>query len=174
MGVFNYYTILGVPIDASEYAIKQAYEDKMPQARSGLMAERYRTAYYVLTDAKRRQEYDLSLGIHKYKKTSIWKKILKGIARVLLTLLDALFSFYWCFLVVLIIYATGLIVVENDELSIELMLEYVSKWNLEIYLLALFSLVNITLHYYIRRLNRYLKHFKWEIKIQGKEGGQDE
>ena len=95
MSIFNHYEILGVPYDATEEQITNAYIEKMQVGLPG-MDEKYKTAYYILMNDRRRSKYDKRIGIHKYKKVSVLVRLLKGIARVILTLLDALFSFYWC------------------------------------------------------------------------------
>lgn len=104
--VVNHYELLQLPINATTEQIKAAYNEKMEHATPA-MAEQYKTAYYILTDPVRRQKYDMSLGIHKYRNVPVIYRIGKAIARVILTVLDALFSFYWCFLFVIIAAIAG-------------------------------------------------------------------
>ena len=78
--VVNHYELLQLPINATTEQIKAAYNEKMEHATPA-MAEQYKTAYYILTDPVRRQKYDMSLGIHKYRNVPVIYRIGKAIAR---------------------------------------------------------------------------------------------
>ena len=60
--ILNYYELLNVGAHATEQQIEAAYREKIMKCDSDLMKQRYDTAYYHLTDGKRRYEYDRSLG----------------------------------------------------------------------------------------------------------------
>lgn len=163
IGIFNYYEILGVPYDAATEEIVAAYYEKT-QKGSSLMQDKYNTAYYILTDKRKRSKYDRAIGMHKYKKVPAIAKIMKAAARVMLTLLDAFFSFYWCFLFVILAYSVAVILYENNQLSFSLIYEYVSDHCLKASVMISVAVVDALLHFHIRRLNRFLKHYKWEMR----------
>ncbi len=170
--VVNHYELLQLPISATTEQIKAAYDEKMEHA-TPVMAEQYKTAYYILTDQVRRQKYDLELGIHKYRNVPAIYRVGKAIARVILTVLDALFSFYWCFLFVIIVATIGFWIYKwKTAGALPDIVAFCSKYRYEIEILAGFAAVDLLGHFYIRRANRFLKHYTWEyiIKEERKNG----
>lgn len=157
----NNYEILGVKYDADEDTIRRAYTEKMQNCSSELMREKYKTAYYKLMDGERRYNYDLSLGIHRYRKVGFVRKLFRQVIRAFLTFTDALMTFYWCFLFVLVVYALGDYYYRNGVIEITAL---VQQYKDELYILALLAMLDALLHYYVRRINRYLKHYKWEVR----------
>lgn len=163
--ILNHYELLGIRYDASRKDIEKAYKEKILKSDETIK-EQLNTAYMVLTDDKRRNKYDLSIGIHKYKKVSPVKKVGKGGLRLMLTLLDAFFTWYWCFLGVLIIASGGYLYYRyrlDGYLDISI---YLDKHYVIIIILGAVALVDLVTHYYIRRLNRKLKHYNWEVLPQ--------
>jgi len=77
----DYYRVLGLPHDADQKAIRRAYlslaKKYHPDAGEGSSAEKFRDvqdAYNLLSDSRKRREYDLSRGIgsrtaHPYRRT---------------------------------------------------------------------------------------------------------
>lgn len=162
----NHYELLAVRIDASTEEVKAAYNEKIMHA-SGDMADKYKTAYYILSDPVRRQKYDLKLGIHKYRNVPVVLRIGKALARVILTLLDAIFSFYWCFLIVVVLAVViyNLYLYKNQGIVFDF-IKYVAAHKDEIIILAGFAGVDMATHFYVRRANRYLKHYAWEYIVK--------
>lgn len=163
--ILNYYELLNVGAEATEQQIEEAHREKTMKCDSNLMKQRYDTAYYHLTDGKRRYEYDRSLGIHRYKKHGVFYRIMIRLIRFVLTLLDALMTFYWCFLVVVVccsvcysvypVLTSGAVSISAVASAVS---EYVGKYVDEIYILSILALMDLTGHFYVRRANRYLKH----------------
>lgn len=160
----NHYELLNIKYDADLNEIRSAYEEKIMSANE-LMSEKYKTAYYHLSDESRRQRYDLSIGIHKYKKVSFVKKLLKSFLRFVLTILDALCTFYWC-LIIAVIIAVLVYVIYNfyntgtfnpDQID-------VMKYKTECMLAFSIAVLDLVIHFPIRRANRFLKHYQWEVK----------
>lgn len=170
--VVNHYELLQLPINATTEQIKGAYNEKMEHATPA-MAEQYKTAYYILTDPVRRQKYDLSLGIHKYRNVPVIYRIGKAIARVILTVLDALFSFYWCFLFVIIVAIAGLGIYKWKTTGVlPDIVTFGTLHRYEIIMLAGFAAIDLLGHFYVRRANRFLKHYNWEYIVkEGKNNG---
>ena len=170
--VVNHYQLLQLPINATTEQIKGAYNEKMEHATPA-MAEQYKTAYYILTDPVRRQKYDLSLGIHKYRNVPVIYRIGKAIARVILTVLDALFSFYWCFLFVIIVAIAGLGIYKWKTTGVlPDIVTFGTLHRYEIIMLAGFAAIDLLGHFYVRRANRFLKHYNWEYIVkEGKNNG---
>ncbi len=158
----NYYELLGIRYDANNEDIEKAYKDKILKSDETIK-EQLNTAYMTLIDESRRSKYDLRIGIHKYKKVSPIKKAGKGGLRLILTLLDAFFTWYWCFLGVLIVAAGGYLYYRyrlDGYLDISI---YFDKHYVIIIILGVVALLDLVAHYYIRRLNRKLKHYNWEV-----------
>lgn len=156
----NYYDLLKVGYDATQEDIIKAYREKMRLCQDEIMEEKYRTAYYNLSNARRRHKYDISLGIHKYKKVSCFKRVIKVFFRAILTILDALLSFWWCFVCASIIAAVICDYYINKNFDL---IRICIKYSDESKILFLCSLLDLTLHFYVRRANRYLKNQKWEV-----------
>lgn len=161
----NHYELLGINYDADLSEIRSAYEEKIMSANE-LMSEKYKTAYYHLSDERRRQKYDRDIiGIHKYKKVSFVKKFLKIFLRFILTILDVLCTFYWCLLVAIAIsllfytaynfYNTGAFYPEQIDLM---------KYRSPCILALSIAVLDLLIHFPIRRANRFLKHYQWELK----------
>ena len=157
--ILNYYELLGLEFSASESQINEAYEKKVEACRSSTMKQRYDTAYYYLSDDRRRYKYDQSIGIHRYRKHSFMFRLIVVLTRFILSLVDAVMTFYWCFLVVIIVFViaaiymrTGSVYEAFDVVSI------VRKYHDETYILALLALIDLTGHFYVRRANRFLKN----------------
>lgn len=157
----NSYEMLGINYDADHDAIYKAYSEKILCCDSDIMREKYKTAYYKLIDDERRYEYDISLGIHRYRKLGFIRRGFKIVARIILTLIDAVMTFYWCFLWVLVVYTVGISYYQQHVIDVTSLL---LRYSDEIYILFLFALMDLVLHFYVRRANRYLKHYKGEIK----------
>ena len=87
--ILNYYELLNVGAHATDQQIEEAYREKIMKCDSDLMKQRYDTAYYHLTDGKRRYEYDRSLWIHRYKKHGVFYRLMIRLIRSVLTILDA-------------------------------------------------------------------------------------
>lgn len=151
----NYYDVLGLSYDASEEQIQAAYRDKISHCSSELMHQRYDTAYYYLTDGKRRFDYDRSIGIHRYRRHGRLYSLLITVLRIILTITDALMTFYWCFLFCLAVYASACMYMRNGYISVTGLFTMYSD---EIYILFLAALIDLAGHFYVRRANRYLKH----------------
>lgn len=164
----NHYELLSLPINATTEDVIAAYNEKMEHA-SAEMADKYKTAYYILSDPVRRQKYDLRLGIHKYRHVPVVFRIGKALVRVILTLLDALLSFYWCFIIVVVIAVIlyNFYLYKEQGVLFDLM-SYLAENRDEIIILTGFAGVDAVLHFYVRRANRFLKHYDWEYVI--KEG----
>lgn len=163
--ILNHYELLGIRYDADMSDIKAAYQTKILKS-DDTMREQLNTAYMTLSNDKLRQKYDLSIGIHKYKNVSSLYKAGKGFLRLILTLLDAFFTWYWCFLGVLIIASGGYLYYRyrlDGYLDISI---YLDKHYVIIIILGAVALVDLVTHYYIRRLNRKLKHYNWEVLPQ--------
>lgn len=163
--ILNYYELLEIRYDADNADIKAAYQKKILKA-DDTMTELLNTAYMTLSDDYRRQKYDLSIGIHKYRRVSLIKRVGKSGLRIVLTFLDAFFTWYWCFLGVLTIAASGYLYYRyrtdgNIDLS-----SYYEKYFMILIILLVVAFIDLVTHYYIRRLNRKLKHYKWEILPQ--------
>lgn len=164
--VVNHYELLQLPINATTEQIKAAYNEKMEHATPA-MAEQYKTAYYILTDPVRRQKYDLSLGFHKYRNVPVIYRIGKAIARMILTVLDALFSFYWCFLFVIIVAIAGFGIYKWKTAGVlPDIVTFCALHRYEIIMLAGFAAIDLLGHFYVRRANRYLKHYNWEYIVK--------
>ena len=164
--VVNHYDLLQLPINATTEQIKGAYNEKMEHATPA-MAEQYKTAYYILTDPVRRQKYDLSLGIHKYRNVPVIYRIGKAIARMILTVLDALFSFYWCFLFVIIVAIAGFGIYKWKTAGVlPDIVTFCALHRYGIIMLAGFAAIDLLGHFYVRRANRFLKHFNWEYIVK--------
>lgn len=161
----NHYNLLGVGIDATTEEIDKAYRTKTEKFMSGFMQENYKTAYYVLSDPCRREQYDLSLGIHKYRKVPLILKVIKAHARVLLTIMDALLTFYWCLLIVLLIYG-GILIYMSQEEFLRAVMQLLNQNHDLIIVLGGFAFADVVLHFYVRRANRFLKHYNWEYRIR--------
>ncbi len=160
--LLNYYELLNIRYDASVEDIEKSYKEKILKSDE-TMKEQLNTAYMVLIDENRRSKYDLSIGIHKYRKVSPIKKAGKGGLRLVLTLLDAFFTWYWCFLGVLIVAAGGYLYYRyRTDGSVDVY-TYYDRYLKVLIILGIVALLDLILHYYIRRLNRKLKHYKWEI-----------
>lgn len=165
----NHYDLLGIGIDATTEEIAEAYRAKTEKFTNEYMHENYKTAYYVLSDPCRREQYDISLGLHKYRRVPGLLKVLKAAARVLLTTTDALLSFYWCALAVVFIYGIISVLQCCHSSHMEFIAAAMKIWYRNqdlITVLTGFALIDMVLHFYIRRTNRLLKHFKWEYKIK--------
>ena len=160
--ILNYYELLGIRYDATNDDIEKSYKDKILKSDE-TMKEQLNTAYMTLINDNRRSRYDLSIGIHKYKKVSPVKKVGKGGLRFILTLLDAFFTWYWCFLGVLIIAAGGYLYYKYRTDGFINLSIYYDKYRIVLIILGAVALMDLASHYYIRRLNRKLKHYKWEI-----------
>lgn len=160
--ILNYYELLNIRYDADISDIKTAYQDKILKT-DDTMREQLNTAYMTLSNDKLRQKYDLSIGIHKYKNVSPLYKAGKGFLRVMLTLIDAFMTWYWCFLFVLLCAATGYLYYKYKTTGEVNISYYYDKYFLIIIVLGFIALIDLISHYYIRRLNRKLKHYKWEI-----------
>lgn len=171
--IVNHYELLQLPINATSEQVKAAYNEKMEHATS-TMAEQYKTAYYILTDPVRRQKYDMSLGIHKYRNVPVIYRIGKAIARVILTVLDALFSFYWCFLFVIIAAIAGFWIYKwRTEGVLPDIVAFCMLHRYEIIMLVGFAAIDLLGHFYVRRANRFLKHYNWEYIVkEGKSNGR--
>lgn len=163
--ILNYYELLNVGAHATEQQIEAAYREKIMKCDSDLMKQRYDTAYYHLTDGKRRYEYDRSLGIHRYKKHGVFYRFMIGLIRGVLTILDALMTFYWCFLIVVVCCSICDIVypvLTSGAVSLSAVVsvaaEFAGKYVDEIYILSILALMDLAGHFYVRRANRYLKH----------------
>ena len=89
--ILNHYELLGIRYDADISDIKDAYQNKILKS-DDTMREQLNTAYMTLSNDKLRQKYDLSIGIHKYKNVSPLYKAGKGFLRLVLTFLDAFFT----------------------------------------------------------------------------------
>lgn len=164
--VVNHYELLQLPINATTEQIKAAYNEKIEYATPA-MAEQYKTAYYILTDPVRRQKYDVSLGIHKYRNVPVIYRIGKAIARVILTVLDALFSFYWCFLFVIIVAIAGFGIYKwKNTGALPDIVTFCALHRYEIIMLAGFAAIDLLGHFYVRRANRFLKHYNWEYIVK--------
>lgn len=163
IGVFNYYEILGLSYDATDEEIVAAYYNKL-KTGSCLMTDKYKTAYYILSNDTRRKKYDYSIGIRKYRRVCFTKRLIKVLARIILTLLDAFFSFFWCFLLVIIIYSIAAIIYRENHFSINLLYDFIVCHDNETMLIAAIALIDVMTHYHIRRLNRRLKHYNWEVR----------
>ena len=161
--ILNYYELLGVRYDADNDAIKAAYQVKILKADDN-MTQLLNTAYMTLTDQKLRTKYDLSIGIHKYKKVPVALKAGKGFTRIILTLLDAFLTWFWCFLFVIIIAAGGYALYKYKVDGSFDYIYYLTKYKIIFIILGIISILDLIFHYYIRRINRKLKHYKWEIK----------
>ena len=160
--ILNYYEMLGIRYDADISDIKDAYQNKILKS-DDTMREQLNTAYMTLSNDKLRQKYDLSIGIHKYKNVSPLYKAGKGFLRLVLTFLDAFFTWYWCFLGVLIITSGGYLYYRyrlDEYLDISI---YFDKYYVIIIVLGVVALLDLVAHYYVRRLNRKLKHYNWEV-----------
>jgi hypothetical protein len=133
------------------------------------MKEQLDTAYYVLSDGVRRQKYDYAIGIHRYKTVPKLYRFAKGMARLVLTAADALLTFYWCFFFVVAAYGTGLAIYklykENNPI-----IAFMQAYREEITILVGLALEDGLLHFYVRRANRKLKHYNWEIKEERRNG----
>lgn len=163
--ILNYYELLNVGAHATEQQIEAAYREKIMKCDSDLMKQRYDTAYYHLTDGKRRYEYDRSLGIHRYKKHGVFYRLMIRLIRSVLTILDALMTFYWCFLIVVVCCSICDIVypvLTSGAVSLSagasVATEFAGKYVDEIYILSILALMDLAGHFYVRRANRYLKH----------------
>lgn len=171
--ILNHYDLLGVGINAHTDEIIKAYEGKVCLCRDSLMKEQLDTAYYVLSDGVRRQRYDLSMGIHRYRKVPKVYRIAKGMARLVLTVADALLTFYWCFFFVVAAYGLSLAVYklykENSPI-----IAFMQAHKEEITILVGLALEDGLLHFYVRRANRKLKHYNWEIKEECRNGRKHE
>ena len=174
MGVLNYYELLGIPYDADDNEIREAYNNKIINAKNEIMTEKYKTAYFTLADINRRQSYDLYIGMHKYRKVNIFLRFGKALLRVVLTLVDAFFSFYWCFLFVIICFVFVSVYNQNTyEQAHNIIgflntygrnvIEYVGQNRTVGIILIAIAAIDVIFHFYIRRLNRYLKHYRWEV-----------
>lgn len=164
--IVNNYELLSIPINATEDEVRAAYEQKMVRANKE-MSEKYKTAYYILTDPYRRQKYDLQLGIHKYRNVPRIYRVGKACARVILTILDAVCSFYWCLLVVIVLGVVGykFYLYKNQGIIFE-PFSFVTMHQDEIIILGGFALMDLIGHFYIRRANRFLKHYDWEYIVK--------
>lgn len=167
----NYYELLKVGYDAAPDMIKKAYRDRMKLCSDDNLAEKYRTAYYNLFDSKRRHNYDISIGIHKYKKVSRLKRVAKTLAAFFLTLLDSLLSFWWCFALALIAIAIAYDYYNNKNFDL---IRIFLKYEDESRILFLCSLIDLVIHFYVRRANRYLKNFNWEVSNEYDYGGNND
>ena len=164
----NHYELLGVQLNASNDEIRAAYIKKITTETDTLMSEYIKTAYYVLKNPIRRQKYDLSLGIHKYRKVPGSYRVGKGIARGILTVLDFLFTFYWCVLLAIILIVTGIYIYKYKTTgTIDFsVVSFFIKYKDEVIILGGLALIDLLGHYYIRRANRLLKNYKWEYFIK--------
>ena len=175
MGVLNYYELLDISYDATYDTIRAAYKDKIVKS-NGLLDENYKTAYYVLSNPVRRRKYDLRIGIHKYRKVGRIYKIMKALARMVLTVLDAFFSFFWCFLLVVVCFVFVCVYVQNaaalDALNFSFewiktyagrLFDFILAYKLRVGIMVIIMIADLVLHSRIRRTNRMLKHFKWEV-----------
>lgn len=167
----NHYELLGLEINASDEQIKAAYREKIAKEDDSLMSEYIQTAYYVLKHPIRRQTYDLSIGIHKYKQVSKGKKAGKGIIRVILTALDYLCTFYWCVLlaIVLLVLANYIYTYYMYGTIEKSIVSFLLEHKDEIIVLGGFAVFDFLVHYYIRRANRKLKNYKWEYIIKNEK-----
>lgn len=156
----NYYELLKVDYDATREDIIKAYQEKIRLCPDEIMEEKYRTAYYNLSDSGRRHKYDISLGIHKYKKVSCLTRMAKVFFRVILTILDGVLSFWWCFVSVAIIAAVIYDYYINKNFDL---IRIYYQYSDESKILFLCSCIDLLIHFYIRRANRYLKNQKWEV-----------
>ena len=159
----NYYELLDIGFDASIKDIEVAYKNKILKTDE-LMKEHLNTAYMTLIDDKRRRKYDLSLGIHKYRKVSPIKKVGKGLLRAFLTVMDAFLTWYWCLLFVLIAFSLGYVYYKGQKSGGFDYTYYLDKYRIVLIILGTVGVLDLIFHYYVRRANRKLKHFKWEIK----------
>jgi hypothetical protein len=161
--ILNHYELLGVDVNANTEDIEKAYRGKLLSSRDRIIKEQFDTAYYVLSDDTRRQRYDEAIGIHRYRKVPPVYRIGKGLLRAALTVTDALFTFYWSFFFVVIAYGLGqaLYRLYTEDMSI---LAYIQEHKEEIIILVGLAMEDALLHFYVRRANRKLKHYNWEIK----------
>lgn len=153
--IFNYYELLGLRYDASKDQILVSYRQKIDCSKSNLMKQRYDTAYFNLIDDERRFKYDQSIGLYRYRKHGNLFKTSVILARLLLTVTDTVMTFYWCFLLVVTLYACAELYMRTGSIDLSLL------WKMyfdEIYILALIALIDLVGHFYVRRANRYLKH----------------
>lgn len=160
--ILNHYELLGIRYDADISDIKDAYQNKILKS-DDTMREQLNTAYMTLSNDKLRQKYDLSIGIHKYKNVSPLYKAGKGFLRLVLTFIDAFMTWYWCFLFVLICAAAGYLYYKYKTIGVIDLSYYYDKYFFIIIILGSIAVIDLISHYYIRRLNRKLKHYKWEI-----------
>ncbi len=169
--LLNYYELLEIRYDATKEDIEKAYKEKILKA-DDTMTEQLNTAYMTLIDKSRRDRYDLRIGIHKYRKVSPAAKAGKGLLRLILTILDAFMTWYWCFLFVCIAAAGGYLFYKYRTDGVINILAYYDKYMVVIIVMGVVALIDLISHYYIRRLNRTLKHYKWEI-LPGKKRNID-
>lgn len=181
MEVFNHYALLGVPPDATKEEIADAYKEKIINVSNELMSEKYKTAYITLSDDVRRYAYDKSIGIHRYRKVRLLFRAAKVIGRIILTLLDVICTFYWCFFIAVILASLIYVAVnvkpsEGTGIYKFLLLyktdiyKFLLLYKEELNILLLFALEDLLMHFYIRRANRKLKAVNWEVKIKNDKG----
>jgi hypothetical protein len=117
----------------------------------------------VLSNKKKRFRYDLSLGIHRYKKVPLILRALKLLSRIILTILDGLMRFYWFFLFTTVAYVLVGSYINNGYIDF---MNIYENYRDESQILFLLALIDALLHFYVRRLNRFLKHYNWEVGFE--------
>lgn len=160
----NYYELLGVPVNASKNDIYKAYKNKIIKCTNEKKKEEYDTAYYVLTNEKNRYNYDVSIGIKKYRIVPRYYKVFKALARVILTVIDSVMDFYRCFFIVLVFALLMKCICEYFIVGVS-GIKKVLFFYKELILAAVIALFAVViLQFYVRRANRKLKYYNWEYK----------
>lgn len=180
MEIFDYYELLGVSPDATQEVIAAAYKEKIINVTNEFMSEKYKTAYITLSDDSRRYLYDKSIGIYKHRKGRLLVRMAKAIGRIILTLLDVICTFYWCFFIAVILACAIYVAVNVKQPEETGIYDFLLLYKADIYkflllykeelkLLVLFALEDLLTHFYIRRGNRKLKAVNWEVRVKNKE-----
>lgn len=169
----NYYELLGISPDSNDIDIRKAYIEKSQYLVSDSLKQDLDSAFQTLIDPVSRNKYDRSIGLHRYKKVNKGVRTGKGILRVLLTGIDAAFTWWWSFLLAIILCLIGYTLYQYYWYGV--VIEYkplIIQYKLYLYIVFGISIIIFLSHYYVRRANRYLKHLDWEVIEKGELYGK--
>jgi len=160
----NYYQLLGIHPGAAPEELQKAYESKILELNMQKISniEIYQTAYYTLSDVRRRKAYDDSIGLLHKNKIPVFKRLILILGRFIFTFMDIIAELLWSFVIVIVLSLAGYVycyykehgafVVKDIITSIDSIYVYIG-----IVTLAL-SIIFYMLHPAIRRKNRQLKY----------------